>query len=122
MSPCCANHLAGTAAFICDAPAFHHGPRPFVHEAQSLPLSIPRWIIFLALVHGRFHCRHRFARSFLRIHWSSSSKTFFTWDSRKYATHPRRNGGISPITFGSERPRPFRTISLMCALARFTEL
>jgi hypothetical protein len=32
-----------------------------------------------------------------------------------------RNGVISPITFATERPRPFRTISLMRALARFTE-
>jgi hypothetical protein len=39
----------------------------------------------------------------------------------KYATHPRRNGVISPITFGSERPRPIRTISLLCALVRFTD-
>jgi len=107
--------LAVIAAFICDAPEFHQGPRPLLAEAKAFTLSIPSRIIFPALVRGFFHCRHRIRRNFRRIHLSSSSKTFFTWDSRKYATHPRRDGVISPITFGNERPRPFRTISLMRA-------
>ena len=39
MSPCARSILAGTQAFMCDASAFHHGPRPFIadFQARSLP-------------------------------------------------------------------------------------
>ena len=58
-----------------DAPAFHHGPRPFMALRQARSAPGPGAQSLRSRVRGRFHCRHSRQRSRRRIQPSSSSKT-----------------------------------------------
>ena len=55
------------------APAFHHGPRPFVADRHARSWAQPALHQSCAHGAGRFHCRHRRQRSLRRIQPSSSS-------------------------------------------------
>ena len=75
ISPSLRKYEVGRAAFRCEAPAFHHGPRPLKALLRALSRSSPRVISRCQRVRGRFHFLHSIQRSFLRIHWSRSSNT-----------------------------------------------
>src|SRR5262249_26872841 len=79
----------GVAACMCEAPAFHQGPRPFLADCHACCRVTPARISFCARVKGRLHCRHSSARSRRRIQPSSSSNTPRSCVSRKYDTQPR---------------------------------
>ena len=49
----------GSAWFRCEAPEFHHGPRPLVALFHARSSESPRRISVRARVNGRFHCRQR---------------------------------------------------------------
>jgi hypothetical protein len=50
ISPNLSKYDFGTAIFMCEAPAFHQGPRPFVADRHALASDNPRRIRFFALV------------------------------------------------------------------------
>jgi len=60
---------------MCEAPAFHHGPRPLVADIQARASVIPWRIKLRARVCERRHRRHRSVRSFRRSQPSSVSST-----------------------------------------------
>jgi hypothetical protein len=62
---------------MCEAPAFHHGPRQLVADIHAGASVIPLRIKLPARVCERRHRRHRSARSFRRSHPSSASRTPF---------------------------------------------
>ena len=49
-NPMRSNQVLGKAWFICEAPPFHHGPRPLVADVHARTLSIPTFIRFRARV------------------------------------------------------------------------
>jgi len=68
---------------MCEAPPFHHGPRPLVADGHARASLSPARIRFCARVWLRFHCRHSRVRSLCLIQPSSSSSTPLTAVSRK---------------------------------------
>jgi len=65
-SPNRAKYRFGKATFRCEAPLFHHGPRPLLALLHARSSGNPSLISARALVAGRFHCRHRIPRSLRR--------------------------------------------------------
>ena len=106
---------------MCDAPAFHHGPRPLVADCQARASANPRCLRERARVKGRFHRRQSSTRSLRRIQPSSSSKTFFTSVSRNYVPQPRKIGFNFPMNRCRFCPRPCRNSARSFSLNRFTE-
>ena len=117
-SPRRVNSAFRKASFMCGAPAFHQAPRPFEADFQAGSPSSPRCISFRRRVAGRFHCRQRTHRSFLRSHSSSDSKTIRTSDSRKYSNHPRSFTFSVAISLRMLRPRPCRNEDICLLIPR----
>lgn len=67
---------------MCEAPAFHQGPRPFIADFSARSLSSPRFINPFARANVRFHCRQITHLNFRRIQPSNSSKIPFTSANR----------------------------------------
>ena len=76
MRPIRANAELGYAAFMCEDPAFHHGPRPLEAQHHAFCSVNPRWISCRARVRTRAQRRQIRQRSLRRIQRSRSSKRF----------------------------------------------
>ena len=111
----------GTARFMCQAPAFHQGPRPLETATLAWSGCTPRRTSSLYRVRGCFHWRHSNPRNFLRTHVSNTLRLFVTWAIRKYATQPWRTTLSSSQTRTRFRPRPRRNRTRSLALSRLID-
>ena len=71
------------ASFKWDAPELNHQPCPVNADSLARSSSIPNFIRFWNLRHGRFHCFHSILRKWRRIQPSNPSAYLFASARRK---------------------------------------
>jgi len=110
--PTLANQDLGNAWFICEAPPFHHGPRPLLAEVHALSFVSPRFGSTPALsvqVSG-FDDLCRLTQSRRLVFASCSSNQRFAFGFLQIPTrpgHPCRSANSSPCrAFTSKQMRP----------------